>query len=64
MLKLDQLKRQLKVGKVYRRGELSKWSSAIDRHLDALLKEGVLEKISQGLYYVPKTSTFWQGASS
>ena len=58
MLKLDQLKRQLKVGKVYRRGELSKWSSAIDRHLDALLKEGVLEKISQGLYYVPKTSTF------
>ncbi|MBL7836818.1 MAG: hypothetical protein JNM67_04840 [Bacteroidetes bacterium] len=58
MSRLNELKRQLRGGKVYRRSELSEWSKAVDRHLDELLKEGVLEKLSQGLYYVPKTSAF------
>lgn len=58
MKRLDELKKHLKTGKVYRRDELSEWSKSVDRHLDELVKEGVLEKLSQGLYYVPKTSVF------
>jgi hypothetical protein len=58
MKSLNELKKQLKRGKVYRRNELSEWSKSVDRHLDELLKEGVLEKLSQGLYYVPRTSIF------
>ncbi len=58
MTRLDELKKHLKTGNVYRRDELSEWSKSVDRHLDELVKEGVLEKLSQGLYYVPKTSVF------
>ena len=58
MTRLNEFKKHLKSGKVYRRNELSEWSNSVDRHLDELLKEGVLEKLSQGLYYVPKTSAF------
>lgn len=58
MSRLGELKKHLRVGQVYRRSELSDWSNAVDRHLDELLQEGVLEKLSQGLYYVPKTSAF------
>lgn len=58
MTRLNELKKHLKGGKVYRRNELSEWSKSVDRHLDELLQEGVLEKLSQGLYYVPKTSAF------
>lgn len=58
MSTLNELKKHLKKGRVYRRNELSEWSKSVDRHLDELLKEGVLEKLSQGLYYVPQTSVF------
>ncbi len=58
MSRLVELKKHLRVGQVYRRSELAEWSNAVDRHLDDLLQEGVLEKLSQGLYYVPKTSVF------
>lgn len=58
MSRLKELKSRLKPGRVYRREELSEWSNAIDRHLDRLVEDGVLEKLSQGLYYVPKTSAF------
>ena len=58
MSRLVELKSHLKQGHVYRREDMSQWSNAIDRHLDKLVEEGVLEKLSQGLYYVPKTSVF------
>lgn len=58
MSKLEEFKSHLKQGQVYRREDMSQWSTAIDRHLDKLVEEGVLEKLSQGLYYVPKTSAF------
>ncbi len=58
MAKLDELKRHLKEGRVYRRAELALWSAAVDRHIAQLLKEGFLEKQSAGLYYVPKQSVF------
>ena len=58
MSKLEELKMQLKRGQVYRRDDLSKWSKSVDRHLDALVEEDTLQKLSQGLYYYPKISAF------
>lgn len=58
MTKLDELKKHLKRGKVYRRSDLAKWSKSVDRHLEALVEEGTLQKLSQGLYYYPEESAF------
>jgi hypothetical protein len=58
MSRLQQLKNQLKPGEVYRRTELANWSKSVDRHLDELVQEGTLQKLSQGLYYFPKESVF------
>jgi hypothetical protein len=55
---LHALKRHLKTGRVYRRADLAQWSNAVDRHLGALLKEGVLEKLSSGVYHVPRKTVF------
>jgi hypothetical protein len=56
--KVELLKKNLKQGEVYRRADLQLWSTAVDRHLQELIKEGVLEKLSGGLYYVPTQSAF------
>ena len=58
MAKLEELKKHLKRGQVYRRSDMSKWSRSVDRHLDELVNDGTLEKLSQGLYYYPELSTF------
>lgn len=58
MAKHDELRAHLKEGEVYRRGDLEQWSTAIDRALRDLVSDGVLEKLSQGLYYVPKKTVF------
>jgi hypothetical protein len=58
MRKQQELKKQLKQGQVYRRAELVHLSNAVDRHLAALVKEGFLEKLSAGVYYVPKKTAF------
>lgn len=58
MSRLDQLKKHLKRGEVYRRTDLTKWSNAIDRHLDMLVQDGMLQKLSQGMYYYPKETVF------
>ena len=58
MNKLNQLKKHLRSGKVYRRADLERWSSAVDRHLNELVEEGRLQKLSGGLYYCPKESDF------
>lgn len=55
---LQTLKKHLKAGKVYRRAELLKYTTAPDRHLSTLLSEGLLKKMSQGVYYVPRTTAF------
>lgn len=60
MSALEQLKMHLQKGQVYRRNDLVKWSRSVDRHLHALLEEGVLQKLSQGVYYYPKNSVFGQ----
>ena len=58
MAKLEELKKRLRPGKVYRREDLSKWSTSVDRHLQELVQDGKLKKLSQGLYYAPKQSSF------
>lgn len=39
-------------------GWLEKWSTSVDRHLQQLVKEDTLEKLSGGLYYAPKKGVF------
>jgi hypothetical protein len=58
MSKLSELKKHLRGGQVYRRAELALWSNAVDRHLKILLADGSLEKLSPGLYHVPKKTVF------
>lgn len=58
MKSVEALKKHLKPGEVYRRAELQNWSNAVDRHLQILVKDGTLEKLSGGLYYVPKQTAF------
>jgi len=58
MDKLQELKRHLKRGKVYRRADLEKWSKSIDRHLEALVKDGTLQKLAHGLYHYPEQTVF------
>ena len=55
---MDLLSQHIKQGEVYRRSDLEYYSSAIDRHLAELTKEGTLIKLNQGLYYSPKQSKF------
>jgi hypothetical protein len=58
MKQFEALKKQLKPGEVYRRADLLEWTSAVDRHLQQLVREGTLEKLSVGLYYAPRQSVF------
>jgi predicted ABC-type ATPase len=56
MSALDDLRRQLRPGEVYRRRDLAKGSSALDRHVRRLVVEGHLEKVFHGLYMAPRQS--------
>ena len=55
---METLRQKIKPGHVYRRSDLEYYSSAIDRHLGMLTKDGSLIKLSQGVYYAPKSSKF------
>lgn len=58
MSALADLKRRLRPGRAYRRSDLARWSNAVDRHLKQLLDEGRLERVSGGLYMVPRRTRF------
>lgn len=58
MSQVAALKKHLKAGRVYRRGELAQWSNAVDRHLQVLVKNGEIRKLSGGVYYCPKQTVF------
>src|SRR5579872_1295863 len=60
MSTLEQLKRRLKPGHAYRRADLARWSTSVDRHLKQLVESGVLKKLSGGLYAYPKETVFGQ----
>ncbi len=57
-MKLDEFKRHLRRGQVYRRKDLMRWSSSVDRHLEQLRSNGTLQKVGPGLYYFPKETVF------
>ncbi len=61
---LSELKRHLRPGQTYRRQDLAKWSTAVDRHLRQLVDEGRLVKASGGLYMVPRETRFGQAPAS
>jgi hypothetical protein len=58
MSALEELKKRLRPGRVYRRKELARWSTAVDRHLHQLMEEGRLRKVSRGLYMAPRMTRF------
>ncbi|MFT0892734.1 hypothetical protein [Pseudochelatococcus sp. G4_1912] len=58
MSKLDELRKHLKPGGVYRRENLAQWSTAVDRHIKELLVTEELVKLSAGLYLHPKQTAF------
>ncbi len=60
MKKLDELRKHLKRGQVYRREELSQWSTAVDRHIRQLVTQGELVKLSGGVYLYPRSTVFGQ----
>ena len=52
------LAEELQPGRVYRREDLARLSTAVDRHLRELVAHGKLKKLAQGLYHAPKQSSF------
>jgi hypothetical protein len=64
MTKLEALKRHLKPGHAYRRADLARWSTSVDRHLKELVESGTLRKLSGGLYAYPKETAFGPAPAS
>jgi len=64
MTKLDDLKRHLKPGTAYRRADLARWSTSVDRHIKQLVESGILKKLSGGLYSYPKETVFGSAPAS
>lgn len=64
MTKLDALKKHLKPGKAYRRADLARWTTSVDRHLKQLVESGTLKKLSGGLYAYPKETVFGAAPAS
>lgn len=64
MTKLDALKRHLKPGNAYRRADLARWTTSVDRHLKQLVESGTLKKLSGGLYACPKETVFGPAPAS
>lgn len=58
MTRLQQLKKHLRPGRVYRREDVAHWSNAVDRHLRQLVEEGTLTKLAGGLYAYPRQTVF------
>src|SRR5271155_845294 len=55
---LEELRRHLRPGRVYRREDLLPWSRSVDRHLKELTVDGTLQKLRTGLYYSPRKFEF------
>jgi hypothetical protein len=53
MTQLDDFEKHLRPGRVYRRKYLARWSTAIDRHLQQLVRDGTLTKLAGGFYLCP-----------
>lgn len=55
---LEKMRASLKPGMVYRRTDLAKLSSNVDRHLALLVENGSLKKLQHGLYLCPAVTAF------
>lgn len=55
---LAKFKQHLRPGQVLRRADLAKYSPSVDKHLQQLVSEGSLRKVSSGIYYSPVVSRF------
>ena len=55
---LEEVKKHLRPGQVYRRADLAKWSRSVDRHLSQLVSDNTLVKLRRGVYLYPKQSRF------
>lgn len=55
---LSKLKQHLRPGQVLRRADLAKYSTSVDKHLQELVADGSLRKVSSGIYYSPVKSRF------
>jgi hypothetical protein len=51
-------KAELEPGRVYRTGELARWSTNPTRYAHRLVRDAVLQPLAPGLYVHPKTSRF------
>jgi hypothetical protein len=63
MAETEQLLKKLIPGKVYRREDLQRYSSSVDRDLRNLVRQGALCKAIRGVYYVPRKTAFGQAPS-
>ncbi|MEN8237517.1 MAG: hypothetical protein ABFQ95_08310 [Pseudomonadota bacterium] len=64
MKSFEKIGNHLVPGEVYRRADLAQWSNAVDRHLEQLQGSGTLKKLSGGLYYCPKQTSFGKAPPS
>lgn len=60
---VSNLSKRLRTGQVYRRKDLARWTPAVDRDLQVLVSERRLEKVSPGLYMVPRQTRFGQASA-
>jgi hypothetical protein len=58
MKSTEKLKNAMLAGKVYRRKELARFSTAVDRDLKTLVTAGEVQRLAGGLYYRPRTNPF------
>ena len=55
---LEEFKKCLNPGQVYRRSDFARRSTAVDRYLKRLVVEGTLQKMARGLYYYSAKASF------
>lgn len=55
---------RLHAGKVFRRKDLAASLSSVDRELGRALKAGLVRRVSQGLYYIPRYTPFGEAPPS
>ena len=58
MKNAEKLKNKMRPGRVYRRQDLEKFSTAVDRDLKTLVENGEVKRLAGGLYSRPRENAF------
>ena len=58
MKSAEKLRKSMRLGKVYRREDLTSFSTAVDRDLKTLVAAREVKKLAGGLYYRPRKNRF------